>query len=79
MARTTTKMTSRKIDIIRQPIPTLLATFGVLVTLLTIRSVRSPHPAEVATDFLSPLGVWLNGINTLTFFTASTLGVFTTF
>ena len=62
MARTTTKMTSRKIDIIRQPIPTLLATFGVLVTLLTIRSVRSPHPAEVATDFLSPLGVWLNGL-----------------
>lgn len=62
MAHTTTKMTSRKIDIIRQPIPTLLATFGVLVTLLTIRSVRSPHPAEVATDFLSPLGVWLNGV-----------------
>lgn len=55
-------MKSGKIDIIRQPIPTLLATFGLLVTLLTIRSVGSPHPAEMATGYLSPLGVWLNGL-----------------
>lgn len=54
-------MTGRKIDIIRQPIPTLLATFGVLLTLLTIRSVGTPYAGEAVVGHLSPLGEWIDG------------------
>ena len=55
-------MTGRKIDIIRQPIPTLFATFGVLLTLLTIRSVGSPYAGESLVGHLSPLGEWIDGV-----------------
>lgn len=55
-------MTSRKFDIIRQPIPTLLATFGALLVLLTIRAVASPNPGEAVEGILSPLGLWFDGL-----------------
>lgn len=55
-------MREGKIDIIRQPIPTLLATFALLVVMLTIRFATSPHPAELSADYLSPLGEWLNSL-----------------
>ena len=54
-------MTGRKIDIIRQPIPTLFATFGVLLALLTIRSVGTPYAGESLAGHLSPLGEWIDG------------------
>ena len=55
-------MTGRKIDIIRQPIPTLFATFGVLLALLTIRSVGTPYAGESLAGHLSPLGEWIDGV-----------------
>jgi hypothetical protein len=53
-------MKSRQIDILKQPIPTLLATFALLLTWQTLRAVRLPYPAENLSGALSPVGAWID-------------------
>lgn len=53
-------MKARQIDILKQPIPTLLASFALLVATQTLRAVRHPLPAEALSGVLSPLGVWID-------------------
>ena len=50
----------REIDILKQPIPTLLATFALLLTVQTLRARLAPTPAESIEGILSPLGVWID-------------------
>ena len=55
-------MNARQIDILKQPIPTLLATFALLATSQTLRAVRLPYPAENLSGALSPVGAWIDTI-----------------
>ena len=55
-------MKARQIDILKQPILTLLATFALLVTLQVRRALRYPHPAEDLSEVLSPVGEWIDGV-----------------
>lgn len=55
-----TTMARQKTDILRQPIPTLLLTFALLLALLTTRALRLPLEAEVVEGVLSPLGGWID-------------------
>ncbi len=49
-------MKARQIDILKQPIPTLLVTFLLLVTVQALRAMQHPYPAENIAESLSPLG-----------------------
>lgn len=55
-------MKARQIDILKQPILTILVTFALLATLQVRRAVLYPHPAEESSDILSPLGVWIDSL-----------------
>lgn len=52
----------RHSDILKQPITTLLATFGALLTLLTIRALGRPYATESVEGVLSPVGVWMDSL-----------------
>ena len=55
-------MKQQKTDILRQPIPTLFLSYGVLLALLTLRALRAPLGVEVSEGVsLSPVGEWING------------------
>lgn len=54
-------MTRQQTDILKQPIPTLLLTYGLLLALLVTRALRMPSAAEDITTALSPVGAWLDG------------------
>jgi hypothetical protein len=56
MART------RQYDILKQPIPTLLVTFGALLLLLTTRALRAPYALESTEGVLSPVGAWVDAL-----------------
>lgn len=56
MART------RQYDILKQPILTLLVTFGALLLLQTARALRSPSALEHTEGMLSPVGVWFDAL-----------------
>lgn len=49
-------MSRRQTDILKQPIPTLLVTFAVLLTIQTLRAIGTPYGVESLSGFLSPLG-----------------------
>lgn len=48
-------------DILKQPIPTLLVTFAVLLVAQTMRALSHPYPEENLSGSLSPLGLWIDG------------------
>ena len=54
------EMRQQQTDILKQPIPTLLFTFVVLLAAKTLRAVRVPHEAESLVGMLSPLGEWID-------------------
>lgn len=55
-------MYQRRLDIVKQPIPIILGTFGLLIALLTIRAVGAPLSCEDVEGMLSPVGVWFDGL-----------------
>ena len=54
-------MKARQIDILKQPILTLLATFALLMTVQSLRALHFPRPAENVANTLSPVGSWIDG------------------
>lgn len=55
-------MKATKTDILKQPIPTLLATFAALLGLLTLRAMRAPMAIEQPQSGLSPVALWFDGM-----------------
>ena len=55
-------MRRQTVDIHKQPLLVLLTTLVALLVAQTTRAIEVPHWAERASDILSPLGVWIDGI-----------------
>lgn len=55
-------MRRERIDIVKQPIPLIFATFGLLLALHTYRAVTAPLPCEATAGALSPVGMWIDSL-----------------
>lgn len=53
-------MNNHQTDILKQPIPVLLGTFALLLTVQTRRWQHTPYPTENLGGLLSPLGGWID-------------------